>query len=204
MKALSRLSVLAFAFVVLSGCYMPVWFDAEIELDRYGYYDMKFSGYMTQVELYKDIMGGKVQRGSAEELERVKRIETDFRRDSSTKAFKYMKEGVFQVQWEKQGDILRSKTATFFRRNENFLSITFLEPQGAILVRGAPISKTNADRLAKIGLGMEGQLRIRTNAPIRGHNAHKELKGDKPRWKVLVWNIADLYAKTPSLTVSMR
>ena len=34
---------------LLSGCYIPIRFDAEIEIHRTGAYDFKFDGYMASV-----------------------------------------------------------------------------------------------------------------------------------------------------------
>ena len=34
---------------LLSGCYIPIRFDAEIEIRRTGAYDFQFDGYMASV-----------------------------------------------------------------------------------------------------------------------------------------------------------
>ena len=36
----------------LSGCYLPIRFDAEIEITRNGYYEIFFDGYVTEVTLF--------------------------------------------------------------------------------------------------------------------------------------------------------
>lgn len=203
LKSVTRVLAVMLAFVGISGCYLPVYFDAEVELDRTGYYTMIFDGYMTRVQLFKDLKEGKIDR--AEEMRQVERIKTDFERDSSTTEFKYHKDGVFKVHWEKSGDMLRAKSVTFFRRNENILSLRYLKEQGVIILEGAAISTSNAKRLKEIGLaGMEGQLRVKTTAAIRAHNAAKEKKGKEPRQKVLVWNLRSVYDPKPYLMVNMR
>ena len=45
---------------LLSGCYIPIRFDAEIEIHRTGAYDFKFDGYMASVELYKGLRDRKI------------------------------------------------------------------------------------------------------------------------------------------------
>ncbi len=202
MKALSRVAVLLLAVLVLGSCYMPVWFDVEVELDRHGYYDITFSGYMAKIELYNKLRKREIDR--AEEMRQAGLIEADFMRDGSVKKFEYKKDGIFEVLWEKSGDLLRTKSVTFFRRNENFLSMRYLKPQGVIIMEGTPIARSNAKRLEEIGLGVEGQLRVRTDAPILGHNATKELKGKTPRQKVLVWNLRGLRDPRPYLKIGMR
>lgn len=36
----------------LAGCYLPIRFDAEIEITRNGYYEIFFDGYVTEVTLF--------------------------------------------------------------------------------------------------------------------------------------------------------
>ena len=79
--------MLAAALVVLlSGCYMPIRFDAEISISRSGYYDFIFDGYLAKVELYQDIQEQKISR--EEELVQVTQIKEDFERDSAVSEFK--------------------------------------------------------------------------------------------------------------------
>ena len=42
------------------GCYMPIRFDAEIEIRRNGFYDFKFDGYLASVDLYKGLKEGTI------------------------------------------------------------------------------------------------------------------------------------------------
>jgi len=44
--------------VVVSGCYMPIRFDAEIDINRRGEYSFIFDGYLAKVQLYQDIQAG--------------------------------------------------------------------------------------------------------------------------------------------------
>ena len=46
--------------VILGSCYMPIRFDAEIEIHRTGAYDFKFDGYMASVELHKGLRDRKI------------------------------------------------------------------------------------------------------------------------------------------------
>jgi hypothetical protein len=67
--------------VVVSGCYMPIRFDAEIDINRRGEYSSIFDGYLAKVQLYQDIQAGEVSR--EEELKQVSLIKDDFERDSA-------------------------------------------------------------------------------------------------------------------------
>jgi len=187
--------------VGLTGCYLPASFDASIEISRSGYYKMVFEGYLADVNLYNGIESGKLTK--EQEVARVAVLKTDFLRDSSTKEFKYFKQGHFKVKWVKEGDILVSKMVTFARRNENMLSISYNKEKALVTVQGKSISKLNAKRLTDSGLGMKGQIRIKTDANVIKQNANRIKKG-KGRNKIYIWDIKSPYDKAPLLTFNLR
>ncbi|HEY9080848.1 hypothetical protein [Magnetovibrio sp.] len=191
-KALS----LAAATVVLASCYLPARFDAEIELDKAGYYSMKFDGYLADVDLYRGLKDGKIS--PAEEKEKMAVIERDFARDASTKEYQYYREGHFRVKWERAGDLLKAKTVTFIRRNELIFQLKYVENSGYIVLEGKSITKENRQRIQQMGLGMQGQIRVKTDLPVKSHNATSEKKDPRdPRFKWLVWDIASIMSPRP-------
>jgi len=70
---------------VLGSSYLPARFDAEIELDKAGYYSLKFDGYMADVGLYQGLKDGKISPD--EEKKKMAVIERDFAREASTKEY---------------------------------------------------------------------------------------------------------------------
>ena len=40
---------------LLAGCYLPIRFDAEIEVTRNGYYSVVFDGYLVSVPLFRGL-----------------------------------------------------------------------------------------------------------------------------------------------------
>ncbi|MBF0248524.1 MAG: hypothetical protein HQL36_10715 [Alphaproteobacteria bacterium] len=193
----ARVAALCVAGAVLASCYMPARFDAEIELDRQGYYSLKFDGYMVDVGLYKGLVIDKTV-SPAEEKEKAAIIERDFRRETSTKDFKYYREGHFKVNWERSGDLLDVKTVTFVRRNELIFHLKYVENSGYIVMEGKSLTKDNRQRLKNMGLDTNGQIRVKTDMPIKSHNAHEEKKDPRdPRYKWLVWNISTIMQGQP-------
>ncbi len=200
--ALMKKSVLAlFVIFGLSSCYLPASFDAEIDISRSGFYSIVFEGYLAEINLFNAIRAGKLTR--KEEAAKVKILETDFGRDSATKEFSYFRQGHFKVKWEKSGDILVSKMVSFVRRNENMFSISYNKKKALVTVQGKQISKINAKRLTDAGLGMKGQLRIKTDARVIKHNANKVKQG-KGRNKIYIWNIKSPFDPAPSLSFNLR
>jgi len=187
---------LSVAAVILGSCYLPARFDAEIELDKAGYYSLKFDGYMADVGLYQGLKDGKIS--PEEEKKKIAVIERDFARDASTKDFQYYREGHFKVNWERTGDLLKVKTVTFIRRNELILQLKYVEKSGYIVMEGKSITKENRQRIYDMGLNMQGQIRVKTDMPIKSHNATTEKKDPRdPRFTWLAWDVASIMSPRP-------
>jgi hypothetical protein len=194
-----RLPVLAL-LVLLSGCYLPARFAAEIEISRNGFYKMDFEGYVVDATFYRDLRDKKLTQKQINE--RIDAILTDFQRDSATKHVSYYGQGAFKVKWVDSGDLLRARMVTFVRRNEEMLSIAYLKDKNVIRVHGRALSKDQKDRLAQMGLNMEGELTVRTDAKVIQHNATKvERKGTVG---VYTWTIKSLYDPTPNMVLALR
>lgn len=191
-----KVCALGAAALVISSCYLPARFDTEIELDRAGYYSIKFDGYLADVGLFRGLRDGKIS--PAQEEEKIGVIERDFLRDSNTKAFEYFREGHFKLNWERSGDLIEARTVTFIRRNELILQLKYMEQSGHVVLEGKSISKKNRQRMLDMGLDMTGQIRLKTDMPIKSDNATSKKKdpNDK-RFTWLVWDIANIMSPRP-------
>ena len=195
-KPLAKTAALAAAAVVLASCYMPVRFDSEITVDRAGYYDLKFSGYMADITLYDGLVKGTISPD--EEKDKVAVIERDFTRDPSTKEFEYYRDGHFKVTWENAGDLVKAKTVTFLRRNELILQLKYVSDTGYIVLEGKSIKAENRQRIAQMGLNMQGQIRLKTDMPVKDSNATSTKKDpNDPRFQWLVWDIESVMSPRP-------
>ncbi len=197
-------AVVAAAMLALNGCYLPIFFDAEIEITRAGYFKMIFDGYLTKVELFDQLRKNEIT--AAEEKEQVEVIRTDFTRSTSTKAFEYKNKGRFRVNWVREGDLTKVKTVTFFRRNENMLGISYNSKTGQIGVNGRSMTRDVRQRLADMGLAMRGEVRVITDAPVLRHNATKVKRNRSrgPNFKTYTWKIANIFAPTLSMSIALR
>ena len=197
------LSVIAM-MLVLTGCYMPIRFDAEIDVSRGGYYEFFFDGYLAKVQLYEGLKNGEINR--EEERAQVKIIEQDFTRDSATKEFEYFKQGHFKVNYQRSGDLLRTKTMTFFRRNEYILGISYNSETRQISMLGKSLKRDIKDRLRASGLDTSGELRFFTDGDVVSHNATtvRPFPSKGPGYNLYTWKIQNLLAPTPSLKIQVR
>lgn len=190
--------------ILLSGCYMPIRFDAEIELTRTGYFSFIFDGYLAKVALYDGLRKGKIT--PAQEKKQAADIKADFARDTSSSKFKYFKKGHFNIHWERKGDLLKTKTVTFVRRNEQVLSINYSSKTGRISVAGRSLARDAKRQLADIGLNMTGEIRVITDVPVITHNATtvKKYRKKGPNFKTYTWKIDNLFAPTPSMVLALQ
>ena len=196
-KIAGLLAALA-AAVGLAACYLPVRFDAEIEIDRAGYYSMIFDGYLAHVPLYKDLAEKKIS--PAEEQRLVAQIESDITRDSAVTEFKYHKQGIFKVHWAKKDDLLRFGMVTFFRRNEAMLTLKYVKERNVIVMTAGGMSTSVRQQIADAGLNITGEIRLITDAKVLGHNATevKDVAGKSGK-KMYIWRIADINSPSPRL-----
>ncbi len=188
----------------VTGCYLPVRFDAEIEISRRGYYEFFFDGYIAHIDLFDKLTKGEMSR--EEEKEKIQVLKTDFTRDTNTQSFKYIKRGHFYVNWQKKGDLLKAKTVTFFRRNENMVSISYNSKSGRVQVAGRSLQRKQRRTLHEMGLGLSGQLRVITDTNVIAHNATtiKKMPKRGPRFRMYIWEIKNIFDKTPSITMALR
>ena len=201
MRNLWKAGFLLIVVTALSGCYLPVRFDAEIEIDRAAFYSMIFDGYVAHLPLYGDLAAKKID--SLEERERAARLKTDLTRDSAVKKFEYLKQGIFRVHWEKKGDLLRHRMVTFFRRNAAMLTLKYNKNKRLItLAAGGVMSPEVRQRILDGGLNMNGEVRVITDARVESHNATftREMK-DRPGKIMYVWRIESIVAKMPSMVI---
>ena len=195
-RLFAKASALSAMALVVSSCYLPARFDTEIELDRAGYYDIKFDGYLADVGLFRGLRDGTISE--AQETEKIGVIERDFLRDSNTKSFEYFREGHFKLNWERSGDLIEARTVTFIRRNELILQLKYMEKSGHVVLEGKSITKQNRQRMLDMGLDMRGQIRLKTDMPIKSDNATSKKKDpNNPRFTWLVWDVANIMSPRP-------
>ena len=187
--------------VTVGGCYVPVRYDAEIEISRTGFYRMIFDGYVARLPLYTALV--KDELSPAEEREKVAQIQADLRRDSSVRQADYIRDGLFKVNWDKAGDIFGARMVTFIRRNEAILTLKYVKDTGLVTMRGADVSRDNALRLIDAGLNITGELRVITDAKVVRHNAAEVRERDDQR-QMYIWTQRSALDAAPELEISVR
>lgn len=190
--------------VLVSSCYMPLRFDAEIVISRDGYYSMIFDGYVAKVPFYDGLRTGKID--SAGEPEQAETYRKDLAGDPSMTEVSYYKQGIYKVHWERTGDIFRSRFVTFIRRNENMLSLRYVRPDGTIQLAGASAGRKQRQRLRDMGLDMVGEIRVITDANVIDHNATtvRDWPDSGPEFRMYTWEIPDIFTPSPDMTIQIH
>jgi hypothetical protein len=187
-----------------AGCYVPVRFDAEIEIDRAGYYSLIFDGYVARAALFKDIKEGALT--ATERERRLAQVERDLARDEAASEVAHVRDGIFKLHWKRSGDLLAAKSVSFLRRNETLLSLSYVRSSGRITVAGTPVSDSQAQQIEDMGLTIQGEVRVITDARVIDHNAASERDWpDKgPRFKMYTFPVPNPRAPTPKLTIQIH
>ncbi len=195
--ARARFGVLLVAAVLLSGCYLPVKFDAEIEITRRGYYEMEVDGFFARLPIHAGIRDGSLDVFA--QREKVDQVLADLARDGNVVEHAHHGKGIFRIRYKRRGDLLVDRMVTFLRRNETMLSLAYSKRKKNITVRGTYVSPDNAERLREMGLTMQGELRVRTDARAIDHNADRLVERDG--MTVYVWNIDGFRRPAPKLVI---
>lgn len=198
-----KIGSLCTAMLVLAACYLPQRFDSEIEIDASGYYSMIFDGYIVDVGLYQGLLDGSINE--EQETEKVAVLTRDLSRDTAMQNVEYFKQGHFRVTWERKGDLLKTKTVTFLRRNESMISLKYVSDAGLVEVMGRSIGKADKQRLAEMGLGMQGEIRVKSPIPALDHNATEVIQDKNDALaKWYVWRIQNIFQATPRLLLKIE
>ena len=190
-----------FFVLLLTGCYVPLQFDADVVINRTGHFEMAFDGDVVWAPLYDKLRRGELNR--SEERQKVETIKKDLERDSAFSEIEYERQGMFKVRWRKAGDLLHSKMISFIRRNEKLLTLKYLKDSGEISLSGTSLSDKQAQRLADRGLAMAGTVRLRTDARVVRHNA-TSVAQDGPSWSTYTWRLRSVYDPTPNLVIAIH
>ena len=194
---LRRLLILAAALVV-SGCYLPNEFTADLRITPDGNYNFTYDGRLTYLPLLEKLDKG--QMSQEESTESVKAVAQDLARDKGFQEITYASNATFVVRYKRIGNIRAEKSFTFVRLNSRLLSIESGK-DGTINIFGDKPNTEDAKRIEATGIVMRGTLRIQTEAQVLRQNATEVLQV-KPA--VYVWKIDGVEKASPQLLLSAR
>jgi hypothetical protein len=193
---LSTFAVLCAAAMILAACYLPDHFKSEVRVGSNGDYAISFYGDLIWAPLYRDI-----QRGTVAEDEIPKKIEEirqDLARDPAFKTVESLGQGRFHVAYQREGHLAATDLVTFVRRNAIILQL-HATPDGKIALDGAAIKPADANTAVAMGLALEGEFRLITDAQVLSHNASKVTLFQG--YPVYIWTIENAFSPAPHLVM---
>lgn len=195
---IARLTLFLGAVLVLTGCYLPLDFEADINIDEKGRYAVRYKGDIIAVTLLSKISNGKVKDDEIEKQAAI--YQRDLARDNGFKTIEHKKLARYKAVYEHQGDILKQKSFDFIRSNARFFMIK-RRKDGLIEVLGDRPQKRYVDELIDRGIDTRGVLRIWTKAKVLSHNAPKFRDGSPA---VYQWNIRSMRDPLPSMILQLQ
>ena len=194
-----RWAVVVVLTLVLSGCYLPTRFLAEINIQRNGDYTLTYDGVVWSSNLVPGLITGDP---TPEEIaQRIEGVHLDLGRDSSFREIEYLSDGAFQVYFEKSDNIFERRGVTFIRTDSRFFTMSYVRETGQITVRGSVIPSNQRETLAAVGYAMTGELRVTTDARVIEHNADGVVSAEDGGGLTYIWVIRGVDVIAPLLII---
>ena len=177
---------------LLAACYLPNHFVAEIRLGQTGDFALYYKGDLTWAPLYRDIKRGQLEPAEIEK--RIAGIQADLARDPDFKSIRSQGDGVFAVEYQREGRMGPSEQVTFVRRNAIILMIR-AHPDGRVTVNANTVKPSDAQMATSVGLDVQGEFRVTTKALVLRHNATtvETING----YPVYIWKIQNAFSPPP-------
>lgn len=185
LMALRRLLMVLLVPILLTSCYLPQDFTIDLSMERNGDYRLSYRGLLVQPNIAQGLLDATLDEDAEED--KVAKVIADLKRDSSVRQLTYAGKGVFNIVYEKRGNIIREKSFVFVRRQSRILEMFFHKDRNTVEIRGGFVPDQYQDRLTALGYEMTGKIEFRTTAGIRSHNAaeFREINGqNRLRWEI--------------------
>lgn len=196
LKGTRRLSFLLLAAFLLSGCYLPTKFTADIKIERNGDYALDYVGQIANAPLLTALRTTNMDPGI--ERQRAEAVLADLRRDSGFQEVNYAGGGMFDVRYHRTGNLERQPAVTFVRHDSQILTITYIRSRGEVTVRGGTIPLAAIDRVRALNLDVRGIFRVHTAMAVNTHNAAAVTPGALTTYS---WGIAGFDGPAPKLVI---
>lgn len=184
------------AVLTLASCYVPDKFRSELRISKYGDYALSYEGELIYAPILHDYAEGKITPEN--EQQRNDNIYKDLIRDTAFKAVDRVGKGRFKVRYERMGRLGRTQLTAILRRDARLLALKGNE-DSSIIIDANGVKPSDARRMAELGVGMEGEFRVTTDASVIKHNASEV----RPfgQYKVYVWKIENPLSPSPYLVM---
>ena len=191
---LKRVMAVALMTFALSSCYIPDKFKSELRLSRYGDYALTYEGDLIYAPIMHDYAEGKITDENEEE--RNSNIYKDLVRDTAIKTLQRVGKGRFHIKYDRTGHLEKVQLIALLRRDARLIAMKSNE-DGTIIVAANAVKPADAQAMAELGITMQGEFRITTDATVLRHNANEV----RPfgQYRVYIWKIENPLSPAPNL-----
>jgi hypothetical protein len=180
---------------VLSSCYVPDQYEAEIRLSKDGSYGITFVGILIYAPLFGQIARGEIDPAHAQENERM--FLDQLKRDTYFKEVVPLGRGRYRVRYENEGKFgPQNPMVTFVSRREPIFRV-LITKDGNVEVNGSGRAATYAKNFEAVGIKSQGLFRITTDAEVLEQNAGFSRASTTPGYTMYDWRRRDLTDPPP-------
>lgn len=185
------------AFCLLTSCYIPDRYEAEIRLTKDGGFGVTFIGQLTYAPLFGQIARGQITPEKAAESDRL--ILEQLRRDDSFKEVNPLGKGRYQVRFEREGRFAGAMQMVNFATRQRAIFRIRTTEDGLVQMNGSGQGQLYADRFEEVGLSIQGMIRVVTDVEVLEHNATFVRASPTPGFTQYDWRIRNFRDAPPKL-----
>lgn len=179
---------------LLTSCWLPEKFNAEIDINKDGSYTLIYDGILTFVMAKAaEIEQGKL---SAKDEKDLKDLEKEFKEDKNFKKVKYLGHAQFKVLYEQKGTL--NSPVYFLGKDMRILSI-IPSSNNTVEIKGMKLDKSDIQQLNELKMKIDGELEVSTDAKILKHNA----KSSPKFFGGYKWKIKSIDDPAPYMTLEL-
>jgi hypothetical protein len=202
LRAAQRIIAGVICAAVLTTCWLPETFEAEIRFTSTGAFGITYIGTLTYAPLFGQMARDQISKEDADRQNR--QFLAFLRQDKAFKEVNPLGRGRFQVKFMKEGQFAGNMQSYNFvnRQGPIFRLKTFED--GRIGFYGSGQAKVYSKRFEEVGLKMEGLVRVVTDAEVLEHNATFIRAAPVPGFTQYDWRIRSLRDDPPRLTARLK
>jgi hypothetical protein len=184
---------------LLSSCYLPNAFEAEIKLMKDGTFTLSFQGELIYYPLVYEIVAKNLPIEM--QTEKMAVTERDLRRDTNFQEVRSLGRGRFKVRYKHTEKIEGTFLYTFVRRNAEIMAVK-LAPTGLLTVGARTLKPDDVRSARQIGITINGTLKVVSDLPIAESNAMETKKEGLAT--AYLWRLTPETQKSPKIVFKYR
>ncbi len=160
------------ASLLLSGCYLPDKYKADVTIQPDGAFQIAFDGEASMVLYVAEARHMSAEKRAREEANAANEAKRMVGKDGITAA-EYLGDGRFKLSIHQEGTLAKTVDQNMFRIYKLPLDFATLQRDdaGRIVITNVQPKEKDIQQLKALGLSSKGDICVKTKAPVIEHNA---------------------------------